>query len=83
MKVGTNDRTLCPVSGLKRHREIVNFFALFAYWIAIKWDSSNKAGLLNIEQGSIGLLVSRASVKGGLIEITSLSTGREAILGKS
>lgn len=83
MKVGTNERTLRPVSGLKRYREIVNFFALFAYWIAIEWDSSNKAGLLNIEQGSIGLRVAGASVKGCLIEITSSSTGRQAVLGKS
>lgn len=51
--------------------------------LAIEWDSSNKAGLLNIEQGSIGLRVAGASVKGCLIEITSSSTGRQAVLGKS
>ena len=50
--------------------------------LAVAWDSSNKAGLLSIEQGSIGLRVAGASVKGCLIEITSLSTARQAVLGK-
>lgn len=85
MKVGTTDRTLRPASGLKRYPEIVNFFRTFCLLdiLAIELDSSNKAGLLKIEQGSVMLRVAVASVKGCLIEITSLSTGRQTIVGKS